>query len=103
MLHIAAFNLGVQGFSIDDGASHGSYLVDGTPNHVACSYADHRLVVTTLERHLYLLDSHGELIWAARLSDDAVAVECEPLGSGFACGLASGRVVWLDWGLPESQ
>jgi hypothetical protein len=103
VVHIAGFNHGVQSFSIDEGTSRGTCLVEGTPNHVACSYTSHRLIVTTLERHLYWLDGYSELIWASRLADDVVAVQCDPLGSGFACGLQNGRVVWLDWGVPERE
>lgn len=102
-VHIAAYGHGVQGFSLDDGSSRGSFLVDGTPNHVACSYTDSRIAVSTLERHLYWLDGHGELIWASKLADDIAAVACDALGSGFACGLATGRTVWLEWGLPEGE
>lgn len=96
VIYLAGFSHGVQAFD-GEGANRGSYVVEGTPSHVATSFAPHRLAVTTLERHFYWLDSHGELLWATSLPDDACRVRCDPLGDGVICGLGSGRLLRLHW------
>ncbi|MEX2286584.1 MAG: hypothetical protein WD648_05800 [Planctomycetaceae bacterium] len=103
VVHLAAFSHGVQKFRLSDGSTAGLLQVEGTPNRVASSYTGNRLAIATVERQFYWCDRHGELIWAAHLDEDVTAVHCDPLGAGLVCGLASGRVVRLEWGLPERE
>ena len=94
-VYLAAYNHGIQ--MIDgSGANRGSYMVEGTPNHVSTSFVPQRLVVGTLERHLYWLDSDGEILWAASPPDDIRKVLCDPSGGGMICGLASGQIIGLE-------
>lgn len=100
---LAGFAHGVQQF--DDSGEHcGSYMMEGSPRLVSTSYIPERVAATTIERHLYWLDSDGEMIWAAEPDDDVVAIRTDALGNGFICGLKSGQIVRLTWedsGEPE--
>jgi hypothetical protein len=95
-LHVAGFNHGVQTFS-EDGNHKGSYMVEGTPNHVSTSFVPKRIAVSTLERHFYWLADDGELLWATQLPDDVCRLRCDPHGNWVVCGFASGRIVALEW------
>ena len=95
-IYLASFTHGIKIFD-GDGNHRGSYVVEGTPNRIAASFAPKRLVVTTLERQLYWLDSDGELLWAAHPPDDICCLGCDPLGNGIICGFNSGRLIRLDW------
>jgi outer membrane protein assembly factor BamB len=93
---LAAFNQGIQSFG-GNGSAGDSYLVEGTASRVSCSFNADRIAVATMERHLYWLDSDGQLLWATQLDDDVVRVLCDPLGEWLLCGLRSGQIVRLDW------
>lgn len=93
---IAGFNHGIQSFD-GDGVNRGSFLVEGTPNHVATTFLPKRLVASTLERQLYWLDTGGEILWAAQPPNDICQVACDPLGNWLICGFESGRILRLDW------
>lgn len=96
---LAAYNHGLQAFD-RHGQSRGSYVVDGTATRVACTLAPHRIAATTLERRLYWLDSDGELLWAADVEGEVRDIHCDPLGNWIYVGLASGRILRLDWEQP---
>jgi hypothetical protein len=97
LLYLASFAHGVQ--TLDgDGASVGSYILEGSVNRVDSSYEPQRLIVSTIERALFWLDADGELLWGTTISDDVVDVVCDPLGEWAICGLAEQGVYRLDWG-----
>ncbi len=93
---LAGFNHGIQTLD-SDGESRESYLMEGTVSRVSCSFNADRLAAATMERHLYWLDSDGQLLWAAQVDDDIVRVICDPLGEWLLCGFASGQIMRLDW------
>jgi len=99
---LAGFSHGIQLFD-GEGANRGSFVVEGTPNHVSMSFARNRFVASTLERHLYWLDSDGEMVWATSLPEDVCQVHCDPLANWIVFGLASGRLIRLDWAGPEQN
>jgi hypothetical protein len=98
---IAGLNLGIQRFD-GYGNSQGTYVLEGTPNHIATSFGLRRLVASTIEKGLYWLDADGEILWAAETAEAARTLRCDPLGAGIVCGFESGRVVRFDWGLPNT-
>jgi hypothetical protein len=100
-IFLAGLNLGIQRFD-GKGNSQGTYVVEGTPNHIASSFALKRLVTSTVEKGLIWLDSEGEVLWATETPEDVCCLRCDPLGSGIVCGFESGRVVRLDWGFAVS-
>jgi hypothetical protein len=93
---LASYSHGVQAYD-REGCHRGSYVVEGTPNHVSTSFTPRRLAVTTSERHFYWIDAGGEMLWAGSIPDDAVRVRCDPLGTGAVCGLAGERIVSIGW------
>lgn len=93
---LASLAHGVQQFD-RRGSSQASYIVDGTPNHVSVSISGDRVVASTVERHLYWLDSDGALLWAAEAPEPIVTLICDPLGEWLVVGFESGRVLRLDW------
>lgn len=95
-LYLASFTHGVQTMN-GDGASIGSYVVEGTVNRVSASYEPQKLAASTVERSLFWLDSDGELLWATALPDDVLALACDPLGEWIVCGLLNQGVYRLDW------
>ena len=95
-IYLAGFNQGIQTFD-SQGRGRESYVVEGTPNLVASSFAKHRLAVSTLERRLYFLDSDGELLWGGDAPEDITRIVCDPLGFWLMCGFESGRVMMLEW------
>jgi len=95
-LYVAGFNRGIQAFALD-GENTGSYVVEGTPNHISTSYMQKRIAATTLERHFYWLAAGGQMLWATHLPDDACRLLCDPRGEWVVCGFKSGRVVFLEW------
>ena len=96
---LAAFNLGIQAYD-GGGANRASYIVEGTAKNVSTSFTGDRVVVATLERHLYWTDSDGELLWATRTEEEIHGVICDPLGEWIVCGFESGRLIRLDWDSP---
>ena len=96
VLFLAEFAHGIQSFDAR-GNTMANYVVEGTPARLSVSYFGERLVVSTVERHLYWLDADGALLWAAETPDAVVSSHCAPLGEWFVAGFQSGRVVRLDW------
>jgi hypothetical protein len=96
-IFLAGLNLGIQRFD-GGGNSQGTYILEGTPNHIAASFALKRLVASTVEKALVWLDSEGEVLWATQTPEEVHTLRCDPLGSGIVCGFESGRVLRLDWG-----
>lgn len=98
-IYLAGFAHGVQ--CLDHrGSTRTSFVVEGTPSRVSASYFGERLVVSTVERHLYWLDSDGALLWAAETPEDVASLACDPLGEWLIVGFASGRILRLDWESP---
>ncbi|GAB4148085.1 MAG: hypothetical protein Tsb009_21650 [Planctomycetaceae bacterium] len=93
---LPVFNHGIRSFN-SAGEPSGSFMIEGTAHRLACSFTGNRLLVTTLEGHLYWIDSEGNLIWGAVLPEDIEQVACDPLGNGLYCGFGSGRVMHLIW------
>jgi hypothetical protein len=98
-IFLAGLNLGIQRFD-GGGNSQGTYVVEGTPNRIAATFALKRLVASTVEKGLVWLDSDGEILWATQTPEEIRSLCCDPLGAGILCGFESGRVVRLDWGFP---
>ncbi len=96
LIYIAGFNHGVQTFD-GSGAPIGSYIVEGTVNRIATSYEPHRLIASTVEKHLYWLDADGELLWATVTPEHVAQLSCDPFGEWAVCGFANGQVICLDW------
>lgn len=101
-LYLAAFSYGIQRFD-GNGENRGSYVVEGSPGRVATTWTPKRMAVSTIERHLYWMDSDGELLWATATPDEIMHLRCDPLGKGLICGFRSGRILNLVWGLPEGE
>lgn len=93
---LASFNHGVQMYDAE-GAHRGSYMVDGTPKLVDCTFMPESVAVATIEKHLYWLDSDGEMKWATESDDEIVGLHCEALGNGLLVALKSGWVYRLAW------
>lgn len=98
-IYLAGFTYGVQVFDAD-GTHHGTYVLEGTPNHVSTGFEPRELFVTTLEKRIYRLDSAGDVQWTSLLPDDVHAVHCDPLGGGLVCGFSTGRILRLEWDRP---
>ena len=93
---LAGFNHGIQVY--DDSGSHlGTYMVEGTPQLVSCSFIPERIATATQERHVYWLDNDGEMLWATVAEEDVVCIICDPLGNGMICGLDSGHIYRISW------
>lgn len=93
---LAGFSHGVRRLG-GNGERLGTFLLEGTPNHLSTSFFPHRIAATTLEGHLYWLDDEGEILWGAELDEEAAAVCVQPLGEGLICGVESGRLISLSW------
>lgn len=96
LIYIAGFTHGVQTFD-GEGEPIGSYIVEGTVNHLAASYDPNRLLVSTVERHLYWLDADGEMLWSATTPADVGRLACDAFGEWTVCGFREGTVICLDW------
>lgn len=97
LVYLASFSHGVQ--TLDgDGATVGSYVLEGTVNHLDVSFEPQRLIISTVERSLYWLDADGEMLWATQVDDDIAKLICDPLGEWAVCGFANRGLVRLDWG-----
>jgi hypothetical protein len=79
------------------GKPGGTFMIEGRAHKLACSFLGDRLLVTTLEGHLYWFDEAGEFIWGAVLPDEIEQVGCAPMGDGLFCGFRSGHLVCLAW------
>ncbi len=97
LIYLASFGHGIQVFDAE-GGNVGAYMLDGTVNRAAVSFEPQRVIASTVERSLYWLDPDGELMWATRVPDDVVALQCDPLGEWAICGFRCGRLYRLDWG-----
>ena len=95
-IYLAQFAHGVQSYDVY-GSSLAAYIVEGTPSRVSASFFGERVVVATVEKQLFWLDSDGALLWAAETPEEAVALICDPLGEWLIIGFQSGRVMRLDW------
>ena len=93
---LAGFNHGIQALD-SEGTMRESYLIEGTVCRVSCSFNADRIAAATLERHLYWLDSDGQLLWATQVNEDILRVICDPLGEWLLCGFNSGQILRLDW------
>lgn len=93
---LATFTHGIQKFT-EHGVRQGAYLLEGTAQQVAMSFVPERILSSTVERHLYWLNSNGDLRWGASPPEDVTAIVCGPLGDWAVCGFASGQLLQLDW------
>jgi len=97
MLYLASFGQGIQ--AIDgDGAARGSYVLDGTVKLLDVSFEPSRMIVSTIERSLYWVDSDGELLWATDAPDDVKSLSCDPLGEWVIVAFENHGVMRLNWG-----
>ena len=97
LVYLASFGHGVQALD-GDGASVGSYVVDGAVNRIDASFEPSRLILSTIERSLFWLDADGELLWGTTLDDDVQSLSCDPLGEWVIVGMVNEGLVRLDWG-----
>ncbi|MEP3479529.1 MAG: WD40 repeat domain-containing protein [Fuerstiella sp.] len=94
---MAAFNHGVQVMDAEAN-SMGSFQIDGLPAKIICSMAKRRIVVTTLESRLYVLNFEGDLQWACDLAVDPVHVmTMDHSGTHLWIATVSGRLLQLKW------
>jgi len=97
LVYTASFTHGVQALD-GDGTFIGAYLVDGTVNRVDVSYEPERVIVSTVERSLFWMDSDGDQLWKSTVSDQVIDVLCDPLGEWAVIGLQEEGIYLLDWG-----
>ena len=97
LIYLASFGHGVEAYD-GDGATVGSYVLEGTVNRIAVSYEPHRLVAGTVEQHLYWLDADGELLWGTTVDDEIVDLVCDPFGEWVIVGFKNQGLYRLDWG-----
>ena len=57
----------------------------------------HRDAAATTERHVFVLDAGGQMLWQAAAPDDIQSLICAPVGTGVLCGLQSGRILCMEW------
>jgi len=96
LIFLASFMHGLQVYD-GDGDAVGSYVLDGTVQRAAVSFEPYRIIVSTIERKLFWLDADGEVLWQCTAPDDVQFLRCDPLGEWVVCGMASGRVLRLNW------
>lgn len=97
LVYLASFGHGVEAYD-GDGASIGSYVLDGTVNRLAVSYEPQRLIAGTVEGNLVWLDADGELLWTTTLTDSVVELICDPFGEWAIVGFQNEGIYRLDWG-----
>ncbi|WP_437204276.1 hypothetical protein [Planctomicrobium sp. SH664] len=97
LIYLASFGHGIQALD-GDGATVGSYVLDGTVKRIDVSFEPQRLIASTIERSLYWLDADGEMLWATAVDDDINGVICDPLGEWAIFGMAQQGIYRLDWG-----
>ncbi|MDP1796644.1 MAG: hypothetical protein Q8K78_04150 [Planctomycetaceae bacterium] len=95
MVVLAGLAHGVQVYDAQ-GASQGSFVLDGTASLVAASYNRRRIAAATLERHITLLDTEGTMRWLVQPPDDVIRLQIGPLGDDVVIGFADGRITRLD-------
>ncbi|SFI90693.1 WD40 repeat domain-containing protein [Planctomicrobium piriforme] len=96
LLYAASFAQGVQVYD-GDGASVGSYLLEGTVHRADVSFEPERVIASTIERSLFWLDADGDQLWSTTLDDNVIDVACDPLGEYALIGLAEKGIHRLDW------
>lgn len=97
LIYLAGFGHGVEAYD-GDGASLGSYVLDGTVHRVAVSFEPQRLIAATIERSLIWLDADGELLWSTTVDDDVSQLICDPFGEWAIVGLENKGIYRIDWG-----
>lgn len=97
LVYLASFGHGVEAYD-GDGASLGSYVLDGTVHRIAVSYEPQRLIAGTVEGSLIWLDADGELLWSTTVDDNIVELICDPFGEWAIVGFQNKGVFRLDWG-----
>jgi len=95
-IYLASFGHGIQVLDAD-GIAIGSYMLEGTINHVSSSFEPDRLVASTIEGQLYWMNSAGELVWSTTVNDDIAALTCGPLGNSAIIWLAKSGLFKLEW------
>jgi hypothetical protein len=96
-IYLASSAHGVQ--TLDgDGSTVGAYVVEGTTRRVAASYEPGHVICSTVERQLFVMDSHGDVIWHAEPPDDVVDIACSAFGEEVTVAVSSGEILRLDWG-----
>jgi hypothetical protein len=93
---LAGFMHGLQLFSGEDGATRGSFVLDGTVSHVSISYDGSRIFAATLEGHVMCFSERGGLTWAVQAPDKIVRLAASPVGQFVICGLETGQILRLD-------
>ena len=95
-IFLAAFAHGVQRYD-GAGSNRGTYVLEGTPMRVSVNFEGSRLVVSTVERHLYRLDGQGRMLWAAQAPEDITTVVSDATGGRMLVGMKSGQLLQLSW------
>ena len=95
-IFLAQYTHGIQAYD-DQGEAQAAFVVEGAPCKVSAAFFGDRLVVATMERHLYWFDADGALLWAAETPEPVESLICDPLGEWLIIGFSSGRIMRLDW------
>ncbi|MCA9029772.1 MAG: WD40 repeat domain-containing protein [Planctomycetaceae bacterium] len=95
-IYLAGYSHGIQ--THDGGGSPlGSYVLEGTVSHLSVSFEPQRLLASTIEGHLYWVDSDGELLWATSVPEAIVDLQCDAIGEWGLVGFETGGIYRLDW------
>jgi WD40 repeat protein len=97
-LFVAGFNLGIMQINLQNGDGKGALVVEGTVTNVAASFDGQTVLGCTIEKHIFLLDTAGEVIWSCELPDSVSDIMLHPLGRTALIGLPTGQLYCLDWG-----
>lgn len=89
---LAGFMHGLQLYDAD-GRGAGTLMLDGTVNHVAVSYQQQRLYVSTLEQHLSCLNRNGDLVFLAKAPEPISHLAATAAGDAVIVGFESGRIL----------
>ncbi len=97
LVYLAGSAHGVQ--TLDgDGGTVGAYVVEGTVRRVACSFEPRRVIASTIERQLFVMDSQGDVLWHGDVPEDIVDIACDAFGDEVTVALTSGDIFRFDWG-----
>lgn len=96
LILLAAFNHGVQIVN-GQGEGLGTFVLSGTPDHVAVSFQSDVVAASTQEGQICLLQLDGNLIWDAHCPTRVAFLATPPVSQGLVCGLETGRIVHLEW------
>jgi hypothetical protein len=91
----SCFNHGVQRYDLR-GQNEGAYHLGGTALHAVPDFAGRAIIVATQEGELALLNQGGNVRWRDALPRAANAIEMDPLGRCFYCGLPTGEIRRVD-------